>query len=71
MCVVLMSILYSVETSSRSLTQLETYPQVSKEWLSDLINYTNQYRPRLNEIDSKVHTYLPAVSKVAVLPQLQ
>ena len=29
MCVALMSILYSVETSSRSVTQLETYPQVS------------------------------------------
>ena len=31
MCVALMSILYSVETIIRSLTQLETYPQVSTD----------------------------------------
>ena len=38
MCVALMSILYSVGTNDRSLTRLETYPQVSNWKLSDLTN---------------------------------
>ena len=37
MCVALMSILYHVETSSRSLTQLVTCGQVSNWRLSDLL----------------------------------
>ena len=38
MCVALMSILYSVGTNDRSLTRLETYPQVFNWKLSDLTN---------------------------------
>ena len=35
MCVALMSILYNVGTTIRSLTELETYPQVPN-WVRDL-----------------------------------
>ena len=38
MCVALMSILYRLGTNDRSLTRLETYPQVSNWKLSDLTN---------------------------------